>query len=104
SMEGPSFLDRYEKIHKSMFEQPEQEFRQQHPVAAFGASLPGTIAGSMTLPGSGIVAGAGLGGGVSALDAMLRGENPVTAGATGAAFGAAAPVVVRGVTGALTGR
>jgi hypothetical protein len=96
----PTFSDRYTHALR-LLDAPVKEFAQQNPGTALLAGLPGTVAASMAIPGSGIVSGALSGAGVSGVDAALRGENPVTAGITGAALGAAAPAVVRAIAPAL---
>ena len=99
----PTWGDRYTKWLHTL-EDPMAKFSQQHPVLDTALGFPATAAASMALPGAGIVGSAATGAGISAGDAALRGENPATAGLTGGAFGAAAPVIARGVTSALGGR
>jgi hypothetical protein len=108
----PTFLERYQHI-LGQQEKPLEAMRQQYPVASGLANLGGTLAASIPFGGSPLLGGGatsfvgqlgrGLasGGAISATDAALRGENPVTAGLTGAALGAAAPAVVRAIAPAL---
>jgi hypothetical protein len=108
----PTFLERYQHI-LGQQEKPLEAMRQQYPVASGLANFGGTLAASIPFGGSPLLGGGatsfagqvgrGLasGGAISATDAALRGEDPVTAGVTGAALGAAAPAVVRAIAPAL---
>jgi hypothetical protein len=99
----------------------DQSFEKEHPVLDTAAKIAGGIGaggallkaapvagsrllglGGETLPGQ-VVRSAASGAGISAADAAVRGENPVTAAATGGIVSAAAPVVGRAVGSVVDG-
>jgi hypothetical protein len=92
------------------------EFEEQHPIASTAAGVVGGIASTLPLAATGVGAkvlglggqtlgsqvlrGAASGAGINAADALVRGGNPLTAGAVGFGAGAAGEPVAR-VAGAI---
>ena len=108
----PSFGGRYE--HALRIQQgKDKRFQEEHPIADAVAEVAGGVASmggaAATQTGAKLLGltgntlkqlatrGAASGAAVSAADAAVRGENPLSAGGVGAAVGAVAPVVGRAV-------
>lgn len=110
--QAPTFAERRAENLKA--NQANQEaFAKESPIASTGAELAGgvgaTLAAAATKVGAKLLGltgrtlpaqvkqGAISGGGIGALDAMVRDEDPVLGGEVGAALGAAVPVVGAGL-------
>jgi len=109
----PTLGGRYSAALESL-EKPLQKFEEEHPVAAGLANVAGTTAA--TLPLAATAAGArvlGLGGrtlasqmgqgaasgaGINAVDAALRGNDPLAAAAIGGSIGGVVPGVARAIS------
>jgi hypothetical protein len=109
---APSFGERY-RANLAREEAKSGQFETEHPIASTAAGLAGGVAataplaataagarllgvGGQTLRsqiGAGALSGAGIGG----VDALVRGNDPTTAGVVGGVIGGAVPPVVRGI-------
>lgn len=109
TLDQPTFGERYSKS-LDIQNKRDAKFAQEHPIVDTAAKLTGGVAGTIpmvmaapaafgavgTLPQM-VTRGAASGAGLSAADAAVRGEDVVHGAGVGAAFGAGAPLVARGV-------
>lgn len=111
-LKGGTFGERYSE---SLGQQNEMDraFHEAHPIADTAANIAGGVAATLPVAGTALGAralgltgrtlpaqiaqGAASGAGINAADAVVRGENPLSAGMVGGAIGGAAPAVARGV-------